>query len=104
MSECNCTQDGLPYCGDPDCDIDFCPECGDEYTDPCQRHQPTCWCDSHMHVGEDLWKCDDCGEVVRYVDDPEGNITLTELHPYRTRRIRAEVVSKGNRPSRRSPC
>lgn len=38
--KCNCTEDGLPYCGDPECDIDFCRECGDEYTDPCPRHRP----------------------------------------------------------------
>jgi hypothetical protein len=36
---CNCTQSGLPYCGRPDCDIDWCWYCGDEYTDPCPRHE-----------------------------------------------------------------
>lgn len=36
---CNCTQDGLPYCGRPECDIDWCWYCGDEYTDPCPRHE-----------------------------------------------------------------
>lgn len=35
---CNCTQDGLPYCGRPECDIDWCWYCGDEYTEPCDRH------------------------------------------------------------------
>lgn len=36
---CNCTEDGLPYCGRPDCDIDWCWYCGDEYTEPCPRHE-----------------------------------------------------------------
>ena len=36
---CNCTQDGLPYCGRAECDIDWCWYCGDEYTDPCPRHE-----------------------------------------------------------------
>lgn len=30
---------GLPYCGRPECDIDWCWYCGDEYTDPCPRHE-----------------------------------------------------------------
>lgn len=34
---CNCTEDGLPYCGRPECDIDWCWYCGDEYTEPCPR-------------------------------------------------------------------
>ena len=50
--------------------------------------QDPCECDSHTGVGEDLWKCDECGEVVRYVDDPNGGLTLTELHPYRNRKGR----------------
>jgi hypothetical protein len=36
---CNCTQDGLPYCGRPECDIDWCWYCGDEYSEPCPRHE-----------------------------------------------------------------
>ena len=39
MRECCCTQDGRPYCGDPECDIDFCTDCGEEYTNPCPRHE-----------------------------------------------------------------
>jgi hypothetical protein len=39
---CNCTQDGLPYCGRPKCDIDWCWYCGDEYTEPCPRHEGCC--------------------------------------------------------------
>lgn len=35
---CNCTEEGLPYCGRPECDIDWCWYCGDEYTEPCTRH------------------------------------------------------------------
>lgn len=35
---CNCTEEGQPYCGDPECDIDFCEDCGDEYSAPCPRH------------------------------------------------------------------
>ena len=60
-----------------------------------------CDCDSHTGVGEDLWKCDTCGEVIRYVDDPEGKVTLTELHPHRNRRVRVEMVTPGERPGNR---
>ena len=35
---CNCTEDGLPYCGRPECDVDWCHTCGDEYSEPCPRH------------------------------------------------------------------
>lgn len=38
-STCNCTKEGLPYCGRPECDIDWCWYCGDEYTEPCPRHE-----------------------------------------------------------------
>lgn len=99
--ECNCTEDGLPYCGDPECDIDFCRECGDEYTDPCPRHRPHCECDSHTGLGEDLWQCDECGEVIRYVDDPTGTVTLTTLMPRSDRRVRIEMVTPGSRPGDR---
>lgn len=69
-----------------------------------------CYHDSHMYVGEGLWRCDQCGEVIRYIDDPNGNITLTELHPYkigvgrggwqrRYRKVRTEVVVEGRWPS-----
>ena len=58
-----------------------------------------CYHDSHMYVGEDLWRCDQCGEVIRYIDDPNGNITLTELHPYKNRKVRTEVVVEGRWPS-----
>lgn len=30
-----------------------------------------CYHDSHMYVGEDLWRCDQCGEVIRYIERPE---------------------------------
>ena len=64
--------------------------------------QDPCECDSHTGVGEDLWKCDECGEVIRYIDDPEGNVTLTELHPHhRSRRVRVEMVTPGTRPGNR---
>ena len=49
--------------------------------------------------GDDLWRCDQCGEVIRYIDDPNGNITLTELHPYKNRKVRTEVVIEGRWPS-----
>lgn len=58
-----------------------------------------CYHDSHMYVGEDLWRCDQCGEVIRYIDDPNGNITLTELHPYKNRKVRTEVVVERRWPS-----
>lgn len=51
------------------------------------------------YLGEDLWRCDQCGEVIRYIDDPNGNITLTELHPYKNRKVRTEVVVEGRWPS-----
>ena len=63
-----------------------------------------CYHDSHTGVGEDLWKCDECGEVIRYIDDPEGNVTLTGLHPHhRSRRVRVEMVTPGTRPWQ-DPC
>lgn len=86
---------------DPECDIDFCRECGDEYTDPCPRHRPHCECDSHTGLGEDLWQCDECGEVIRYVDDPTGTVTLTTLVPRSDRRVRIEMVTPGSRPGDR---
>lgn len=55
-----------------------------------------CECDSHTGLGDDLWKCDVCGEVIRYVDDPEGKVTLTELSPHRNRRVRVEMVTPGD--------
>ena len=64
------------------------------WSDPCE-------CDSHTGVGEDLWKCDECGEVIRYIDDPNGKVTLTTLHPYRNRRVRVEMVTPGTRPGNR---
>lgn len=64
------------------------------WSDPCE-------CDSHTGVGEDLWKCDECGEVIRYVDDPNGKVTLTTLHPYRNRRVRVEMVTPGTRHGNR---
>lgn len=36
---CNCTEDGGTYCAEPDCDIDFCGQCGEEYDQPCGRHE-----------------------------------------------------------------
>ena len=60
--------------------------------------QDPCECDSHTGVGEDLWKCDECGEVIRYVDDPQGRIVVTTLHPYNDRRVRVEMVTPGDRP------
>ncbi len=62
------------------------------------RWQDPCECDSRTGVGEDLWKCDECGEVIRYVDDPNGNVTLTELQPHRNRRVRVVMVTPGDRP------
>ena len=58
-----------------------------------------CYHDSQTGAGENLWRCDSCGEVIRYIDDPNGNITLTELHPYKNRKIRTEVVVEGRWPS-----
>lgn len=60
-----------------------------------------CECDSHSGVGDDLWQCDACGEVIRYVDDPNGKVTLTTLHPYSNRRVRVEMVTPGTRPGNR---
>ena len=60
-----------------------------------------CECDSHTGVGIDLWRCDECGEVIRYVDDPNGKVALTTLHPYNNRRVRVEMVTPGTRPGNR---
>ena len=55
-----------------------------------------CGHESHSGIGDDLWKCDICGEVVRYVDDPDGDIWMTTLHPYANRKVRTEVVTPGD--------
>lgn len=55
-----------------------------------------CSHEAHTGLGDDLWKCDICGEVVRYVDDPDGDIWLTTLHPYENRKVRTEVVEPGD--------
>lgn len=69
--------------------------------DVADSYEDECECDSHTGVGDDLWQCDECGEVIRYVDDPDGSVTLTELHPYRNRRVRVEMVTAGSRPGNR---
>ena len=59
------------------------------------------WSATRTPVSGDLWKCDECGEVIRYIDDPNGKVTLTTLHPYRNRRVRVEMVTPGTRPGNR---
>jgi protein gp37 len=46
-------------------------------------------------VKPDLWRCDACGQVVRYVDDPDGPITVHDLATRTRRRIREEWVRGG---------
>ena len=65
------------------------------------RWQDPCECDSHTGVGDDLWKCDECGEVIRYVDDPGGRIVLTTLSPPSRRVVRVGMVTPGTRPGNR---
>lgn len=37
---CCCDKDKPePYCGDPWCDIFYCLACGDEFEEPCARHE-----------------------------------------------------------------
>lgn len=36
---CAHTEDGEAYCGEPECDIYFCEDCGNEFEDPCERHK-----------------------------------------------------------------
>ena len=48
--KCNCTEDGRPYCGEPECDVDFCQDCGDEYSEPCKRHAGTQHEPQHTHA------------------------------------------------------
>lgn len=38
-AECCCTELGDPYCGQPECDIYYCHDCGDEFSEPCIRHE-----------------------------------------------------------------
>lgn len=42
---CCCTEidDLLVYCGQPECDIYFCGDCGDEFDEPCERHADTAY-------------------------------------------------------------
>jgi hypothetical protein len=38
--ECCCSvEDGGTYCGQPECDIYYCHDCGDEFSEPCIRHE-----------------------------------------------------------------
>ncbi len=38
--ECCCTaENGGTYCGQPECDIYYCHDCGDEFSEPCPRHE-----------------------------------------------------------------
>ncbi len=38
--ECCCSvEDGGTYCGQPECDIYYCQDCGDEFSEPCPRHE-----------------------------------------------------------------
>lgn len=38
--ECCCSvEDGGTYCGQPECDIYYCHDCGDEFSEPCPRHE-----------------------------------------------------------------
>jgi hypothetical protein len=38
--ECCCSvEDGKAYCGDPECDIYYCQDCGPEFDEPCARHE-----------------------------------------------------------------
>lgn len=67
----------------------------------CAEHA-RCDCESHTGIGDDLWKCDVCGEVIRYVDDPNGTLWLTTLHPYENRKVRVEMVEPGKRPGNRT--
>lgn len=40
MLECCCSvEDGGTYCGRPECDIYYCHDCGDEFSEPCPRHE-----------------------------------------------------------------
>ncbi len=38
-----------------------------------------CYHDSHMYVGEGLWRCVQCGEVIRYIDDPNGYCRMDDM-------------------------
>ena len=53
-------------CDGTGCDIDFCQQCGDEYTDPCQRHA------QHVNWTDDDNCCPDCvdGHPIIEVDCP----------------------------------
>lgn len=55
-----------------------------------------CPCDSRTGLGDGLWKCDACGEVIRYVKDPNGNITMMTLDLYGTHKVRVELVTPGD--------
>lgn len=65
------------------------------------RWQDPCECDSHTGLGTDLWQCDECGEIIRYVDDPDGKVSLHTLAPPSKRRVRVEMVTPGRRPGNR---
>lgn len=63
-------------------DVMECADAADRLR-PCTdwRCECKCHCDheSTSGLGDDLWRCDACGVVQRQVDDPNGNVHLTEL-------------------------
>ena len=61
-----------------------------------------CDCESHSGVDDDegpdkLWRCDSCDELIRYVDDPAGRITLDDLVARTRRRVSVQVLRAGRR-------
>ena len=58
--------------------------------------------ESHSGVDDDegpdkLWRCDSCDELIRYVDDPAGRITLDDLVARTRRRVSVQVLRAGRR-------
>jgi len=64
-------------CDGTGCDIDFCQQCGDEYTDPCQRHA------QHVNWTDDDNCCLDCvnGHPIIEVPVPCGCECHTSSDP-----------------------
>lgn len=59
-----------------------------------------CDCDSSTGIDQSeaadkVWRCDSCSELWRYVDDPDGRITLETIPRTTVRRVRKEVVKRG---------
>jgi hypothetical protein len=56
---------------------------------PCEHYSST------QSEGSDLWTCDECGQVSRYVPDPNGEIIVCDRIGAEPYPVREEIVAPG---------